>query len=136
MKLKLITIPEILAIFLIAGCTTIDSHSRIDGWPELKTTAHYLPHKEMREICTQYAPPLMSPEACTVVDLCKLTCDMFYSRDFPPPQYIIEHEELHCQGYEHPGDTTLRDLLQRRLSQPSICGPTAREYALPTLQPQ
>jgi hypothetical protein len=26
---------------------------------------------------------------------------------------VIEHERLHCQGYDHPGESTMRNILAR-----------------------
>lgn len=103
----------ILALAAIAialqGCATIDTHERVNGWPNLKMTEHYVPHHVMRDKCVRYAPFGMSPEACAEIDFANATCDIYYSADFPPLKSFIEHERLHCDGFSHPGDTTLAD---------------------------
>jgi hypothetical protein len=39
-------------------------------------------------------------------------CDIWLSESFAP-RSIVEHERLHCRGYDHVGATTMRDFLAR-----------------------
>jgi hypothetical protein len=36
------------------------------------------------------------------------TCDIWFSLDFPPGQREIEHERLHCKGYDHIGGDVMK----------------------------
>jgi len=95
------------------GCSTIDQHERVAGWPSLKLVEHYVPDDEMRARCAKYMPFGFLPEACAEFYFAQGECHVWYSADYPPTQYVMQHERLHCAGYDHPGDTTLRDVLAR-----------------------
>lgn len=98
------------AALALQACTSI-GHQKADGWPALEIREHYLPHAEMRDRCVKYAPWGSWPEACAEFNLAAGTCDIFYSADFPPPAAFIAHERLHCQGYDHEGETHMADFL-------------------------
>lgn len=105
--MKRALLPVVVAL---AGCTLI-GHERVEGWPELEIVEHHVPHRVMRDRCMKYVPWYMSPEACAEFDFAARRCDLWFSADFPPPAYIVEHERNHCRGYEHVGDGTLRGIL-------------------------
>ena len=88
-------------------------HQKVEGWPQLTVVEHYVPHWQMRDRCVKYAPFGMSPEACAEFNLETRTCDLWFSADFPPPKSFIEHERMHCDGYDHIGETNMRDFLAR-----------------------
>ena len=96
---------------LLAGCTTIDSHERVEGWPKLEIVEHYVPHAEMRDRCVKYVGFGMSPEACAEFDLVARKCHIWFSADFPPTRAIVEHERLHCRGFEHIGENAMSGFL-------------------------
>lgn len=102
-----------IAVWILTGCTAINGHKRVDGWPELTVREHRVPHAQMRDRCSRYAPWWGSAEACAEMNLATGTCDIWFSADFPPQSFIVEHERLHCQGYDHIGSTVLRDYLHR-----------------------
>lgn len=95
------------------GCSTIDSHEKVAGWPQLRLVEHYVADGVMRQRCAKYMPFGFLPEACAEFYFDRGECHVWYSSDWPPAQYVVRHERLHCQGYDHPGDTTLRDVLAR-----------------------
>jgi hypothetical protein len=95
---------------LAAGCATLD-HQRVEGWPELAIVEHRVPHAEMRERCARYVGFGMSPEACAEFDFVERKCHLWFSADFPPQRFIVEHERLHCAGYDHAGSTAMARLL-------------------------
>lgn len=99
-------------LVLLATEGAID-HERVEGWPKLEIVEHHVPHAVMRTRCMPYVGFGMSPVACAEFDLVARRCDVWFSADFPPSRSTIEHERLHCEGHDHPGDTTLRDLLAR-----------------------
>jgi hypothetical protein len=104
----------ILAVVL-AGCTTMD-HERVEGWPELEIVEHYVPGQAMHERCRKYVTFGSLPLACAEFNLAAKRCDIWYSTDFPPTRSIIDHERLHCAGYDHVGSSGMRQLLQRYLA--------------------
>jgi hypothetical protein len=104
-------VPPLLV--LSAACTTIDEQRRVPGWPELRVVEHYVPYEVMRKRCSKYVSFGMVPEACSEFDLARGDCHIWYSADYPPARFVIRHERLHCQGYDHTGSTAMEQLLQR-----------------------
>lgn len=93
-----------------AACSTIDEHtSAPPDWPRLELLEHRLPHAQMRDYCAPFVPWWGSAEACNTIDFEKMRCDIYFSSDFPPQAWIVEHEYLHCSGHDHVGDTTISD---------------------------
>ena len=104
--LKSSVIALLLASTSLSGCTIV-GHEKAHGWPELTVREHYVPHHVMRDKCAKYVPFGMSPDACMEFDLHAGTCDIWYSADFPPGPGVVEHERLHCRGYDHVGGNML-----------------------------
>jgi len=104
MKEKVLALAALTAS--LEGCTVIDGHERVPGWPALKVTEHYIPDAEMRARCTRYAPVLTLLQACTVFDLDRGEAHIFLSKDFHP-SWIVEHERLHAAGYDHIGSRAM-----------------------------
>jgi hypothetical protein len=102
----------VLLAMVLSACTVI-GHEKVAGWPALEIAEHYVPHPEMRERCAKYVGFGMSPEACAEFDLAARRCNLWFSADFPPNAWIVEHERLHCQGYDHVGAGTLKEILAR-----------------------
>jgi hypothetical protein len=98
---------------LSAGCSTMMSHKRVAGWPELQVVEHHVSHTEMRNRCQRYVGFGMVPVACAEFDLAARRCHVWYSVDSPPARAVIEHELLHCAGYDHIGSTGMERLLER-----------------------
>lgn len=101
-----------LVVCAVKGCTAI-GHEKVAGWPALHVVEHRVPHAEMRDRCAPYAPPFAAPEACAEFHLARGECHIWLSADFPPQAWIIEHERLHCAGYDHIGSSVMHDLLRR-----------------------
>ena len=104
-----------ILVALTAGCSTMD-HQRVAGWPELEIIEHHVAHAEMRSRCARYAGFGMSPLACAEFDLAARECNIWFSADFPPQRFIVEHERLHCAGYDHAGSSGMARLLQRHIA--------------------
>ena len=64
----------------------------------------------------------MSPDACAEFDFVRKRCDLWFSADFPPSQAMVEHERLHCQGYDHLGMRTMAGILERYQGQSASAG--------------
>lgn len=110
----------IIPLAAVAGCTLI-GHEKVPDWPNLKVREHYVAHHIMRDKCSKYVGFGMSPEACAEFNLNAGTCDIWYSSDFPPGPSVIDHERMHCRGYDHIGGGVLTRLLAqwRRQQQPA-----------------
>ena len=100
-----------LLLVLLSGCTIV-GHHKTENWPVLDIVEHYVPEKEMREVCSKYVSFGMSPQACAEFRFEFKRCDIWFSSDFPPTQSMIEHERLHCQGYDHLGSDYMASLLK------------------------
>jgi hypothetical protein len=94
----------------LTGCTVIDRHERVPGWPELKVIERHVSHQEMRDRCSKYAPPLSAPEGCTLFYLDQGEAHIYVSKEFPLPS-VLEHERLHAAGYDHIGSSGMRRML-------------------------
>jgi hypothetical protein len=101
----------VLLAALLTGCTTIEQHQRVEGWPELEIVEHYVPHREMQERCVRYVGFGMSPAACAEFDLAARKCHIWYSAESPRLSFVRKHEHLHCAGYDHVGSTAMRQYL-------------------------
>ena len=100
-------------LVLAAGCSSID-HVKVEGWPPLQLVERYVPQAQMLEHCKQYVTAIgMAPIACAQFDFANRRCHVWYNADDPPSAATIAHERLHCQGYDHPGETTMRDLIRK-----------------------
>ena len=96
---------------LLAGCSTM-GHERVDGWPALEIVEHRVAAEEMMERCRKYTGFGALPLACAEFNLVTRRCDIWLSKNFAP-RAVIEHERLHCQGYDHVGSNGMRDFLAR-----------------------
>jgi len=107
---------------LTAGCSVM-GHQKVEGWPALAIVEHYVPHAEMRDRCARYTGFGAMAEACAEFNLVARQCHIWYSADFPPQDWIKEHERLHCAGYDHVGSSGMRLFLQAYLArQPAAVG--------------
>jgi hypothetical protein len=97
---------------LLSGCAVIDSHKRVEGWPELKVVEHHVSTEEMRERCIKYVGPLTSPEGCTLFYLDRGEAHIYVSKDFPSA-FVLEHERLHAAGYDHIGSDGMQQMVER-----------------------
>jgi len=94
----------------LAGCSVIDGHQRIAGWPELKIIEHHVAHTEMRDRCQRAVSAFSSPEGCTYFYLDRREAHIYVSKDFPTP-WVLAHERLHAAGYDHVGSTNMQRML-------------------------
>lgn len=97
---------------LLGACTTI-GHEKVEGWPALAIIEHYVPLAQMRDRCARYVGFGMIPEACAEFHFSRGECHIWLSADTRPSRAIVEHERLHCAGYDHVGAVTMRRFLER-----------------------
>jgi hypothetical protein len=94
-----------------AGCAGI-GHEKVAGWPRLVVVEHYVPHAEMRSRCSRYVVRFGArPLACAQFDFAAGRCDIWYSAELGRRPDLIEHERLHCAGYDHPGEQAMKRML-------------------------
>lgn len=95
---------------ILAGCSSIvDTHTPPPkDWPVLRVVEHRLPHARMRDACSRFGPWYAPVEACTIWRFDLGECHVYFSADFPPQPWIVEHELAHCRGHDHVGDDTAR----------------------------
>jgi hypothetical protein len=95
---------------ILSACITSIGHEKVPGWPELAVVEHYLPQRAMETRCARWANGL-TPLACAEFDFAAARCDIFYSADRRPSPALVAHERLHCQGYDHAGESAMREQL-------------------------
>jgi hypothetical protein len=96
-------------LFAAAGCTTIDSHVRVEGWPELKVVEHRVAYDEMRARCRKYVGPLMTPLGCTEFHFGAGEAHIYVTPELPL-EGVLAHERLHAAGYDHIGSDHMQRL--------------------------
>ena len=101
----------LLAIVLfLPSCTTTVSHVLTAGWPKLAIVEHYVGTKDVRNACQEYEQLGTYIVGCAQFDLKNKTCHIWLNYDYVTTDIVL-HERLHCQGYDHPNSTYLKDLL-------------------------
>ena len=98
---------------VLSACSTLDLFNPPDtDFPKLEVREHaYQDHYDTVIACRAiYQKYKMSPPfglvACAEWSFDKNTCDIYYEKG---DEYFRQHELGHCKGYDHPGDTTIRD---------------------------
>jgi hypothetical protein len=100
-----------LAAAALASCAGI-GHEQVEGWPRLQVVEHYVAHAEMRGRCARYVARFgANPRACAEFNFSAARCDIWYSAELGPQPELIEHERLHCAGYDHPGEDAMKGML-------------------------
>jgi hypothetical protein len=115
----------VLLAMVVTACTIV-GHQHVAGWPELAVIEHYVPEAELRSRCAKYVGFGMSPQACAEFDFVSQRCDLWFSADFPPSASMVEHEHLHCQGYDHIGMGTMAEMLARYRGEASASAGASR----------
>ena len=100
---------------LITGCTTIGHAPAPNDWPQLQVTEHQVKVGTIWEKCYPSVPLWMKllgaiPEGCAWIDFSKMSCDIYVSDGTPEGDRVLTHEREHCEGRDHAGASTLRDL--------------------------
>ena len=69
---------------------------------------NYVPHEKMKEVCSKYVSGLLSVAlACSEWDFDTLICNIWLA--LGSPQWMYDHEHMHCLGYDHYGSTYMQD---------------------------
>jgi len=100
-----------LALFLLfaASCAAI-SEPPVEGWPELQIVWHQVSQEEVHGYCAIRVGPIPVGArilGCATADFDRRECHIYVTED--AAAWVIEHERLHCLGWDHPGENTMRD---------------------------
>jgi hypothetical protein len=102
------------AVTVLMGCTTIDMQRTppVD-FPSLAVRIHAVDGGAVIRACYKYVAlgwKLLGaiPEGCAEVDFEESTCTIYLRGDYPSKR-VLDHELLHCRGYDHPGESSIRD---------------------------
>lgn len=103
------------ALLFLSGCATyIDKHTAppVD-WPNLTVRVHHGDGGEIIQRCYRYLPLWLKllgglPLGCALVDFERNECTIFVRGDYPD-RAVLEHEKMHCKGYDHGTDSVLAD---------------------------
>jgi hypothetical protein len=112
-----VRIPSLaLAAALLSGCSVMP-HQQVIGVYGLDTTYIKLNPIEVAAECSNrmgmpaFMAILTTPLACATIYLERWSCEIVYSEMFA--SITLEHEELHCKGWVHPGDNGLQEAFDK-----------------------
>jgi hypothetical protein len=96
-----------LASCLLAGCVIapVDTErGPPPDWPELQVHVS-VTDRDLASLCRLQSglSPLIG---CAMVDFNRRSCTVYLRFESPA---VLEHERLHCLGYDHPAEATLRN---------------------------
>lgn len=92
---------------LLSGCATIDPHTPPPAdWPPLIVVPNKTDIISVQRKCASVFDVLVLNVygGCVEYDFCALSCTVTYWLDA-----AFAHEEMHCRGYQHHGDTRIAD---------------------------
>ena len=113
-----------VAAAVLSSCSVM-GHQKVEGWPALRVVEETVADEVMLARCSRHDPvPLACAEIFIDVGLCRIT----YSERFAP-EWVKEHERLHCAGFDHFGSSTMQGILERHL-QRKRAGTLYKEAAL------
>lgn len=101
---------RLLLLWLLGGCSVMNTHQPVPDWPELKVVEYHVPHAEMRDRCMPFVPRFSSPAGCTLFYFERQEAHIYVSKDLPG-RGVLEHERLHAAGYDHIGSKSMRRML-------------------------
>jgi hypothetical protein len=102
------TFAALLLVMALGACTIVNEHRAPPAdWPELTVTINETSFKETQDKCgwNVVAAVLIGPMfGCAYVNFDQMKCDVYLWLNA-----VLEHELLHCKGYDHIGSTALAD---------------------------
>ena len=114
----------LLAMAALSGCSVM-GHQKVEGWPSLRVIEETVADEIMLARCSRYDPV---PFACAEIFMDAGICRITLSERFAP-EWIKEHERLHCAGFDHFGSSSMKGILERYLKRKQA-GTLYKEAAL------
>ena len=108
----------------LSGCSVM-GHQQVEGWPSLRILEETVADEIMVARCSRYDPV---PFACAEIFMDAGICRITLSERFAP-EWIKEHERLHCAGFDHFGSSSMKGILERYLKRKQA-GTLYKEAAL------
>lgn len=102
----------LLSAWLSVGCTVINVHQEPpQDWPELEIIYNKVDFWTLQKECGTIGPMflLFQSLGCAWIRFDEMTCNVYYysGLDSDSKVSVIEHEKMHCHGYDHIGSKTL-----------------------------
>ncbi len=98
----------LLLILALGACTLINEHKLPPkDWPNLEVTVYETGFSETQEKCgwSVLGAVLVGPIlGCAYINFDKMKCDIYLWVNS-----VLDHELLHCKGYDHIGSSRLAD---------------------------
>ncbi|SRR5258708_3347236 len=89
-------------LLVVLALPSLVGHRRVDGWPEMRVVEHVVPTvKEMGDACAVEARPGCTVFACALFYFDSNECHIWVTDETPTHLGLLEHERLHCAGYDH-----------------------------------
>jgi len=95
-------------VLLLAGCASAGPSIDVErtppaDWPKLEEHVFRIEQADIPERC--FDGISTRANACAVTDFRNRVCNIYVATDDPA---VLEHERLHCLGYDHPRASTMR----------------------------
>ena len=101
-----------MSCLALSACAGIDySKAPPVGWPELDIVVIPQNLKEVQVTCGNDFWPEVQINACVRVNFEDKICRIFTSNKNNIT--LMKHEEAHCLGYDHPGDSLMTYLFEQ-----------------------
>lgn len=94
----------------LTGCSLGIGHEKVLDWPEMRIEVNKVDSHVVWKECTKVISPLVLPAACAVFYMAERRCVIWVAEG---DDLGLEHEMLHCQGYDHIGATQMKNMLER-----------------------
>lgn len=100
-----------VSLLLLSGCAMVPTTTTIDasrappaGWPNLTVTVIHTTESDVARRCS--ATKMIEAWGCTLPQFQTGRCFILIAKE---DSSVLEHEKMHCLGYDHPGESTMRD---------------------------
>jgi len=106
---------RLLPLLLLVGCATstidLDRQPPPD-WPKLAVRYYDASPSEFDSWCSK-STLARHVDSCVVVRFATNECFVLARHGQKLSDEVDKHEREHCAGYDHPGDSTMRNLWER-----------------------
>lgn len=94
-------------VLMLAGCMTMDyGRAPPSDWPQLEVKIIKQDFKQVQRTCRNDFWPERQANGCAIADFDARICRIY---TWTNNRGVIEHERAHCYGYDHRGESGMRD---------------------------